>query len=162
MVGRADLEDEIIVTYSVAPNPHSFCSAWSPTSFPDLVSSNVVVNADEPLLLGDDQISSVTDNADCSGGFHFGSIDLGQRGYFPALGTQTFGGVVTSGAAQCSSSQIAGCTRIHWNGSNTLTITLGQPAVGDPTQGNSSVAVYTPNQALGVSGTIASTKRVQF
>ena len=158
-VGRPDLGDEIIVTYLGGPKSSNLCSAWSSTSYPDLVNSNVVVNADQPSS-GDDSITSVTDSVDCAGGFHFGSIDLGQRGYIN--NTETFGGLITSGPAQCNGSVTTGCTRIHWDGKNTLTITLGEAATGCPTNKNPAVAVYTPDPALGVSGTIASNSAVEF
>jgi hypothetical protein len=52
---------------------------------------------------------------------------------------------------------------ISWNGINTLTITLGTPNYGGPTTVSTpSVAVYTPDPALGLSGTIASPSEVQF
>ena len=51
---------------------------------------------------------------------------------------------------------------IHWNGQNTLTITLGSESADQPTQGAQSVAVYTPDPALGLSGTISSAKETNF
>lgn len=153
--GRPEQGDQIVVTFAVAPAPSAFCSSWSASSYPDLVDPNVVINADQPSS-GDDVISSVTDTVDCSGGFHFGSIDLGQRGYFN--NAQTIGGP----GAQCSATVTTGCTRVHWDGSHTLTITLGAPENGEPTQKAPVVAVYTPDPALGVSGTISSAKSVLF
>jgi hypothetical protein len=88
-------------------------------------------------------VASVTDTVDCPGGFHFGSIDLGQAGYFNAD--------VTFGAST-----------IHWDGLNTLTVTLGAASIGNPTQNKPSVAVYTPDPALGVAGTISSTNGRHF
>jgi hypothetical protein len=153
--GRPEQGDQVVVTFAVAPAPSAFCSSWSASSHPDLVDPNVVMNADQPSS-GDDVISSVTDAVDCSGGFHFGSIDLGQRGYFN--NAQTIGGP----GAQCSATVTTGCTRIHWDGSHTLTITLGAPQNGEPTQKAPVVAVYTPDPALGVGGTISSAKSVLF
>ncbi len=153
--GRPEQGDQIIVAYAVAPSPSSFCSSWTSSSYPDLVDPSVVINADQPAS-GDDVISSITDSSDCPGGFHFGSIDLGQRGYFN--NAQTIGGP----NGQCSGSTTTGCTRIHWDGSHTLTITLGAPENGEPTQKNPVVAVYMPDPALGVSGTISSSKSILF
>ena len=104
---------------------------------------------------GDDTVT-VTDSADCAGGFHFGTIDLGQRGYFN--NTVTFGG----SSAQCTSGTTTGCSTIQWNGNNTLTITLGIAGTGQPTQGTASIAVYTPDPTLGLSGTISSVKEENF
>ena len=139
--GRADAGDQIIVTFATPPPPSAFCSLWSSSSYPDLTGINVAVTA-EPILLGDDEIASVTDSS-CPGGLHFGTIDLGQSGYF---------GLVVGFAN----------STVHWDGLNTLTITLGTPTIGDLTQNNPSVAVYTPDPALGVSGTISSPSEVNF
>ena len=51
---------------------------------------------------------------------------------------------------------------MQWNGRNTLTITLGSSFVGQPTQAATSIAVYTPAPALGLSGTISSVKEENF
>jgi len=75
---------------------------------------------------------------------------------------QTFGGLLTTGSDQCNGSITTGCTQIHWDGKNTLTVTLGQPATGNPTNKKPAVAVYSPDPALGVSGTIASQSAVEF
>ncbi len=141
IAGRADAGDQIIVTFATPPPPSAFCSLWSSSSYPDLTGINVAVTA-EPILLGDDEIASVTDSS-CPGGLHFGTIDLGQSGYF---------GLVVGFAN----------STVHWDGLNTLTITLGTPTIGDLTQNNPSVAVYTPDPALGVSGTISSPSEVNF
>jgi hypothetical protein len=139
--GRADAGDQIIVTFATPPTPSAFCSLWSSSSYPDLTGANVVVTG-EPILLGHDEIGSVADSS-CPGGLHFGSIDLGQIGYFSLVVWFTN-------------------STIHWNGVNTLTITIGTPTIGDLTQNNPSVAVYTPDPSLGVSGTISSTTEVNF
>jgi hypothetical protein len=41
---------------------------------------------------GDDMVASVTDSSDCTSGFHFGTIDLGQSGYLNS--NAIFGGGV--------------------------------------------------------------------
>jgi hypothetical protein len=154
--GRPQQGDQIIVTFSMAPAPSAFCSAWSASSFPDLVDPNVVVHATHGT--GNDMISSVADVSDCATGFHFGSIDLGQTGYFSGNNV-TFGG----GSALCNGAvNVSGCTRIHFDGARTLTITLGQESNGQPTQNHPSVAVYTPDPALGVPGTISSLYEAHF
>ncbi len=153
--GRPQQGDQIIVTYFPVPSPTAFCSAWITSTYPDLADPNAVVQGTQPAS-GDDTVT-VTDTADCSGGFHFGTIDLGQRGYFN--NTVTFGGssVLCNGLLNLS-----GCTRIHWDGVRTLTITLGQESSGQPTQSATSVAVYTPDPGLGLSGTISSMKEENF
>jgi hypothetical protein len=152
--GRAQGGDQIVVTYSPPPTPSAFCAAWTDIAYPDLADANVVVQGTQPTS-GDDTIT-VTDTADCNGGFHFGTVDLGQRGYF--TGTVTFGGSVVG----CKNAKTAGCSTIHWDGKNTLTITLGKESAGQPLQTAPSIAVYTPDPALGFSGTISSVKEENF
>jgi hypothetical protein len=140
--GRADQGDTIVVTYTTPPALSDFCSAWTSSNYPGLSGSGVVVTATENAG-GDGMIASVSDSSGCAGGFHFGSIDLGQGGYFN--GTVTFAN-----------------SSIQWNGANTLTITLGPASLGDPTQNASSVAVYTPDAGLGFTGTISSPNQKHF
>jgi len=152
--GRAQVGDQIIVTFSPAPPPAAMCSAWSTTTSPDLSDSGVVVQGTQPPS-GDDTIT-VTDTADCGGGFHFGTIDLGQRGYFN--NNAEFGGP----GAGCRKKNTTGCSTIHWDGQNTLTITLGNESSTQPLQTNPSTAVFTPDPALGLSGTISSDEEENF
>jgi hypothetical protein len=156
--GRPQQGDQIVVTFSPVPSPSAICSAWNAGSYPDLVSQNVVVQGVQPSS-GDDTVT-VTDDADCGGSLHFGTIDLGQRGYFN--GNVTFGGKITGGGPHCNGGQTAACSRVHWDGSATLTITLGQESSGQPTQGAPSVAVYTPDPALGLLGIISSVREENF
>ena len=140
--GQIETGDKIVVVYNTPPSPSAFCSAWSSGSYPTLSGTAVTV-VGQPTL-GNNAIASVNDTADCSGGFHFGSINLGQTGYFSTV-------VDFSGST------------ISWNGINTLTITLGTPNYGGATTVSTpSVAVYTPDPALGISGTISSARLVQF
>ncbi|HEY7948758.1 MAG TPA: HD domain-containing phosphohydrolase, partial [Acidimicrobiales bacterium] len=154
--GRAGQNDQIIVTLSPAPALSAFCSAWSASSYPDLARPNIQVNIDQPAPGSNDMVASIVDSSDCKTGFHFGTIDLGQAGY--VNGSATFGG----GNSQCTANLFSGCTSIHWDGHNTLTITLGQPSTGQPTQASLSTAVYTPDPALNLSGTIRSATEENF
>ncbi len=154
MAGRAQAGDQIIVTFSPAPSPSALCAAWTDTSYPDLVDSNVDIVGTQPSS-GHDTVT-VTDSADCSGSLEFGTIDLGQRGYF--TDTTTFGGAVLG----CQNGKTAGCSTIHWDGRNTLTITLGKPSGGQLTHTAQSVAVYVPAPGLGLSTTISSVKEENF
>jgi hypothetical protein len=138
--GRVDKGDQIIVSFLTPPAPGLFCSSWSALSYPDLKGSNIVVTGGPTA--GDDTIASVSVPS-CVGGFHFGSVDLGQTGYFNQA--TTFPG-----------------SMIHWDGVNTLTITLGPPSPGTPTRMAPGTAVYTPDPALLVPGTIASATGPQF
>ena len=107
--GRADQGDTIVVTYTTPPALSRFCSGWSSSSYPELSGSGVVVTATENAG-GDGMIASVSDSSGCAGGFHFGSIDLGQGGYFN--GTVTFGGA----SLGCVLIINASCSSIQWNG----------------------------------------------
>ena len=153
--GRPQQGNEIIVTFSPVPNLSSLCSAWTSTSYPELDDSGVVVTGSQPAS-GDDTLT-VSDATDCSGGLHFGTVDLGERGFFNSASV-TFGG--SSGT--CGGSKTSGCSTITWNGANTLTITFGVVNNGQPTQSSPSVAVYTPDAHLGLVGTISSPKQPQF
>ena len=143
VAGEADQGDQVIVTYSTPPSPSSFCSSWTATSYPDLTGANVYA-ALQQQVSGDDTFS-VFDNApsDCGGTFNFGVVDLGQGGY--CIGTVIFSD-----------------STIHWDGANTLTITLGEPVGITAVQTSPSVATYEPALALGLSGTISSLEEVQF
>ena len=138
--GRPDGGDQIVVTYATPPTPSLFCASWSTLNHPDLSGGTVVVTGG--TTTGNNVISLVSAPS-CVGGFHFGSIDLGQTGYF-------------------NQSTTFSSSTIHWDGVNTLTITLGSPNPGTPTQTAPSIAVYTPDPALGLPGTISSANGVQF
>ena len=152
--GRPARGDQIIVTFVAPPSPSAFCSVWSSTSSPDLRDSNVVVEGNQGAS-GDDTVT-VTDGADCSGGLHFGTIDLGQNGYFN--GNDSFGGAVQG----CKNGNTGGCSTVQWDGRNTLTITLGKESGVQLTQISPSVAVFVPDPALGLSGPIISGKEENF
>jgi hypothetical protein len=154
LAGRAQKGDQIIVTFSPAPLPSSFCSAWSNATYSDLDDSGVVVHGTKAVS-GNDTVT-VTDTTDCNGGFHFGTIDLGQSGYFDS--DATFGGSVTG----CKNAKTTGCSTIHWDGKNTLTITLGTVSGGQSTQTTPSVAVFSPAPTLGLVATISSEKEENF
>jgi hypothetical protein len=111
---------------------------------------------DQPPI-GDSIVASVVDSSDCSTGLHFGTIDLGQAGF--VIASATFGGGT---GGQCTGAVTTGCTRIHWDGHNTLTITLGKENKTQPMQGTPGIAVYTPDPALGLAGTISSPDEVSF
>jgi hypothetical protein len=137
------------------PDLNALCSAWTSTTYPELDNPNVLVEANAPLF-GDDTLT-VSDPTDCSGGLNFGTIDLGQAGYF-FLGTTAFGGP----SATCGTGDSSGCSSLQWDGANTLTITLGQTGFVQPTQSTPSVAIYSPAPALGLPGSISSAYEENF
>jgi hypothetical protein len=137
--GKPDQGDQIIVTYSTPPPASSFCNLWTASSHPDLSGSNVYAAIQAQSTFDS---FAVFDTA-CAGDFNFGWIDLGQLGY-------------------CSGTVDFTAATIHWDGNNTLTITLGSPNGATSVVSASSVATYTPAAALGLSGTITSPSEVQF
>ncbi len=161
--GRPDEGDVITITFSTPPRSTAFCSSWSPNPARSVLDGPDAVVTGTQLAGPSDDMLTVSDS-DCPGGFHFGSIDLGQRGYFNG-GHVTFGGTINNGPDHCNFFKpptAPGCSEIIWNGSNTLTVTLGQESNGQPSNGNPSVAVYTPAAILGVGGTISSVREEQF
>jgi hypothetical protein len=154
--GKPEHTDQIIITYPTAINPALLCSSWTAISQPVLRGPNVVVTARQGIS-GNDTIESVA-ASNCAGGFHFGSIDLGQTGYFN--NDVTFGGFSLLSCDGLLAS--SGCTTIQWSGTNTLTITLGAPSPGSRKVDPSVITVYTPDPALGISGTISSANVRQF
>ncbi len=153
--GRAQQGDQIVVSFFPVPAPGALCAGWTSSSHPELLGPNVVVSENQPSS-GDDTMT-VTDTADCSGGFHLGTIDLGQRGYI--TGSTSFGGA----SLLCNGLlNLTGCSSIQWDGVRTLTITLGQDATTQPLQAAASVAVLTPDPALGLPVAVSGTKEENF
>jgi hypothetical protein len=137
--GRPDQGDQVIVTFSTPPPASSFCSLWTNSSHPDLSGSNVYAAVQAQASFDS---FAVFDTA-CQGQFNFGWIDLGQLGY--CTGTVQFTDAT-----------------IHWDGVNTLTITLGSPGGATTAVSAPSVATYNPASALGFPGTISSLSVEQF
>jgi len=154
--GRAEQGDQIVISFFPAPPLGNLCSAWNGASYPDLTGPNVKLGMDQSGA-GDSEVSGITDTSDCASGFHFGTIDLGQSGY--AVGSTTFGG---GAGGQCTGSVSTGCTRVHWDGHNTLTITLGRENKSLPVQAAPSIAVFSPDPALGPVGTISTANEEHF
>ena len=127
------------MTYSTPPAASSFCNLWTASSHPDLSGSNVYAAIQAQATFDS---FAVFDTA-CAGNFNFGWIDLGQLGY-------------------CSGTVEFTDATIHWDGNNTLTITLGSPNGATSVLSAPSVATYNPATALGLSGTINSPSEVQF
>jgi hypothetical protein len=137
--GKPDQGDQVIVTYSTPPAASSFCNLWTTSSHPDLTGSNVYAAIQAQATFDS---FAVFDTA-CAGDFNFGWIDLGQLGY-------------------CSDTVEFTSATIHWDGNNTLTITLGSPNGATAVLSAPSVATYNPASVLGLSGTINSPSEVQF
>ena len=153
--GRPEQGDQSVITFSPVPSLSALCSAWSQTSHPSLDDPNVVVTGIRPGS-GDDTVT-VTDFADCSGGLHFGTIDLGQRGYF------------NTGTAPSAAIRSPACSGSHdWMRLDPVERpehSHDHARRGErrhPTQAAESMAAYTPDAALGLAGTIDSSKEENF
>jgi hypothetical protein len=138
-VGRPQAGDEIIITFPQDLSAHSICTNWTTTSYPEL--RDVTIYAQAGTGGADDMVTGAS-SAAC-GVFHFGSIDLGQSGYFSG-DNPTF----TNGTAT-------------WNGTNTLTLVLGRPSSDQPTHSAPSVATYQPDPNL-VEPSISSADTAHF
>jgi hypothetical protein len=127
IAGRATQGDQVIVTYSDAMNPSSFCSSWSGSGDQVLNGNNQVAVSVNQAGGGDTLTVSATG---CT--FNFGSIALGSTGY--TTSTATF---VGAGANRST---------ITWTAATrTLTITLGATASSALGTVASSTATYTPS-----------------
>jgi hypothetical protein len=132
-VGRPDAADKITVVYSEVLAKTNFCTGWTGTGNPTLdVDGNKAAGATGNDTMTLDQS---TLNMTCTGGLHFGSVDLGGTGYFTSATAVDFNKstvTLTSSATQ-----------------STLVITLGTIKAGTVgTVSTNKVATYTPDSAL--------------
>ncbi len=124
--GKVEQNDKIVITFSGQLNDSSLCSGWSGTGSQS--STGVVTLTNGGLFTND----SITATAAC-GTFNFGSLDLGSTSY--ASSNVTFG---ASGTA----------SSITWNGTNTLTITLGTASGSGAATVSSSQPKYTASGSV--------------
>jgi prepilin-type N-terminal cleavage/methylation domain-containing protein len=124
--GKVEQNDKIVITFSGQVNDASLCSGWSGTGSQ---SSTGVVTLTNGGVFSND---TITATAAC-GTFNFGSLDLGSTGY--ASSNVNFG---ASGTA----------SSITWNGTNTLTITLGTASGSGATTVSSSTPKYTASGSV--------------
>ena len=126
-VGQTDAGDTINVTYSEVLAKTNFCTGWTGATAP-----TVTVKGNKGGSGVDDTITldQTTLNMTCTGGLHFGSIDLGSTGFFNTAVTFATSTVSLSGTP------------------SKLTITLGTKS-GTVVQLNATrTATFTPDPAL--------------
>jgi hypothetical protein len=130
--------DQIAITYPDPIPTSTFCGGWNGAA--PLTQVTVSFTS-----TGGDQITGITDAAECTGTSGFGAPTTGIGGI--AFGTT---GKYFSGAGSFTGSTAG------WNaGTNTLTITLGALTGAAPTKGTSTTASYTPNGTLGLPSSVA-------
>jgi hypothetical protein len=135
-LGRPDGGDTITVVYSRVLAKTDFCSGW--TGGPGGTPSFDLIGNKEAGATGNDTITvdQSSLNVTCTGGFHFGSIDLGATGSF----------VTTT--VDFSKSKVALTTT---QTTSTLVVTLGNVGRNGGTVGTvgaSTTATYTPDPTL--------------
>lgn len=132
--GRPSQNDTVVTGYDTTLLQSTLCSAWSPNSAsPAPITGVTVTIGDDNGATGDDTLT-VTTAGGCSGGFKYGTVDLGSNGY------------VTGGNVTFTNSTIT----LTQTTTTTLTFTLrGRSGSGSPatvTSGNA--AVYTPTATI--------------
>lgn len=136
--GRIEPGDRIVIRFSRAMQPSSFCASWIDVAgiFLDVAGNNVVTVTLADGGSGNDRLT-VSASA-CLTGFKFGSIDLGSPGYLTGSSSETFAG---KGGKEST---------ISWDPTTfTLTVELGQESSkkGFGTVA-SSAPVYTADPAI--------------
>jgi hypothetical protein len=133
--GKIERNDTITVTFSEALQASSLCAAWADDGAAKSLTSGVTVQVQDGGPFSDDRVTAVSVPA-CSGGFHFGTLDLGAKTYVRGGTTATFGASGTSSS-------------ISWNpATSTLTIVLGTASSNTYGTVSSSTIVYTPDAAV--------------
>jgi hypothetical protein len=128
--GTAEAGDSVSVTYSEKLKASSLCAAWVDDDTTKTLSAGVVV------ILGNDGILTVAAPACGPTGFHFGSINLGDKGFVKGGSSATFGATGTP-------------STITWNPTTmTGTIVLGTASASNFGTVSSSTAVYPPDAAI--------------
>jgi hypothetical protein len=143
--GAAEAGDSVSVTFSERLKASSLCAAWADDDTTKAFSAGVVVTVTNDGSPSSVDILTVAVPACGPGGFHFGSVNLGDKGFVKGGSTATFGVSGTS-------------STISWNPAMmTLTIVLGTGSANNFGTVNSSTAVYTPDAAITDAGGLAIT-----
>jgi archaellum component FlaF (FlaF/FlaG flagellin family) len=145
--------DSVTITFSEPLLASSLCGAWAEDGVAKSLTNGVIVSIANNGSATSTDLLSVTATGCGAGGFHFGQLDLGGKGYVRNGTTATFG------ATGASSS-------ITWNPATaTLRIVFGGSSTNRFGNVNGSTAVYTPDAALTdthglpISGTVSRTAR---
>jgi len=145
--GFAESGDTVTVTFSHAIKQSSLCSNWTTDlASQALTGVTVTIDNDGPDNTLNDRVVIGASPAACTGGFQFGHVDLGSKGFVTSTGS-SFKDVPFTGS------------QIDVTGS-TIKITLGTSATGG-TNGelnpisSQTTAVYTPDSDIKSSTNVA-------
>ena len=142
--GTVEAGDSVSVTFSERLRPSSLCGAWADDDTTKALSAGVVVTVINDATSSSVDFLTVSVPACGPGGFRFGWLNLGDKGFVK-------GSNATFGASGTSST-------ITWTPSTlTLTIVLGTASGGNFGLVSSSTAVYTPDPAITDAGGLAIT-----
>ena len=151
--GAVEAGDSLSVTYSEKLRAGSLCAAWADDDATKTLSAGVVVTVANDGTPSSVDVLTVAVPACGPTRFHFGTVNLGDKGFVKGGSTATFG---ASGIPSA----------ITWNPTTwTLTIVLGTASGSNFGLVPSSTAVYTPDPTitdaggLAITGTAARTGR---
>ncbi len=133
--GKLEATDKSVALFQTQVQQSSLCSSWSNASSSQSLAGFTFTLNDNAGSGGTDTLTVTASPAACSGGFHFGTLDLANAGY------------VTGGNATFTNSTIA---LTQTASTTTLTLTLGT-AGGTGTLVKvvtTSAAVYTPDATI--------------
>ena len=134
--GGVDPGDSVTITFSEPLLASSLCSAWANDGAAKSLTAGVTVAVANNASPTSTDLMSVTATGCGSSGFHFGTVDLGSKGYVKAGSTANFGPTPTS-------------STVTWDPATaTLRIVFGSTTSTKFGTVNSSVATYTPDPAL--------------
>lgn len=142
--GTVEAGDSVAITFSEKLKASSLCAAWADDDTPKSLAGLVVSVTNDG---GPSAVDILTVAAPGCGptGFHFGTVNLGDKGFVKGGSSATFGATGTSSI-------------LTWNPSTlTLTIVLGTASGDHFGVVPNSTAVYTPDPAITDTGGLAIT-----
>lgn len=143
--GAVEAGDSVSITFSEKLKASSLCAAWVDDDTTRAISAGVVVTVTNDATPSSVDILTVAVPACGPGGFHFGSVNLGDKGFVKGGSSATFGASGTS-------------STITWNPvTMTLTIVLGTASGSNFGLVPSSTSIYTPDPAITDAGGLAIT-----
>jgi hypothetical protein len=151
--GAVEAGDSVSITYSEKLKASSLCAAWADDDTTKTLSAGLVVTVTNDGSPSSVDILTVAVPACGPTGFHFGSVNLGDKGFVKGGSSSTFGASGTP-------------STLTWNPTTlTLSIVLGTSSGSNFGLVPSSTAIYTPDPAitdtggLAISGTASRTGR---
>lgn len=134
--GTIEAGDSLSVTYSEKLRASSLCAAWTDDDTTKTLSAGVVVTVTNDGTPSSMDILTIAVPACGATGFHFGSVNLGDKGFVKGGSSATFGASGTP-------------STITWNPTTmALTTVLGTASGSNFGLVPSSTAVYTPDPGI--------------